>query len=132
MLHHGRWESRTVLDSALVAQAVTPFAAPRNAPATRPAEPRIPGMGLGWWTNRYGALPELPPDAFLGTGDGGQMLLVVPSMDLIVVRFGSGIRGISMGPSFWGQLRSELLAPLMECFRDEGTVTGPEADPPSS
>lgn len=119
MRDHGRWGSQRVLDSTLVVQALSPAGVPRES-WTEPAETRIPDAGLGWWNNRNGALPELPPDAFLGAGDGGQVLLVVPSMDLIVVRFGSGIRGVSMGPSFWRQLRSVMIAPLMECFEGVG------------
>jgi CubicO group peptidase (beta-lactamase class C family) len=131
MRDHGRWQSRTVLDSTLVLQAVTPGVSSVEPPAAR-EESEIPRTGLGWWTNQNRALPELPPDAFLGVGDGGQLLLVVPSMDLIVVRFGSGIRGISMGAPFWRTLRSEIVTPLMECFRDpEAGAESRRNTPPS-
>lgn len=127
----GTWQSRTVLDSSLVLQAVTP-AVSYGEPSAAPVAPEIPRTGLGWWLNRNGALPELPQDAFLGVGDGGQLLLVVPSMDLIVVRFGSGIRGISMRAPFWRTLRSEIVGPLMECFEDPETEAGSRGDTPSS
>jgi hypothetical protein len=53
----------------------------------------LPGhSGLGWWVNTgstgtklWGAAPE---DAFGGAGAGQQLLLVVPSLELIVVRNG--------------------------------------------
>ena len=53
----------------------------------------MPGhSGLGWWVNRAPDGTRLwksaPEDAFGGAGAGHQFLLVVPSLDLIVVRNG--------------------------------------------
>ena len=53
----------------------------------------LPGhSGLGWWVNtsRDGTRlwKSAPEDAFGGAGAGQQFLLVVPSLDLIVVRNG--------------------------------------------
>ena len=45
--------------------------------------------GAGWWLNREGIWPFLPEDAFAGMGAGGQLLLVVPSEDLIAIRTGA-------------------------------------------
>ena len=53
----------------------------------------LPGhSGLGWWVNSGPDGSRLwksaPEDAFGGAGAGHQFLLVVPSLDLIVVRNG--------------------------------------------
>jgi hypothetical protein len=49
----------------------------------------LPGdCGMGWWTNAYGRYPKLPRDAVYGAGAGDQVLLVVPSLDLVMVRQG--------------------------------------------
>lgn len=42
--------------------------------------------GLGWWL----APPKAPPDLAYASGSGGQGLYLVPSLSLVVVRFGSG------------------------------------------
>ena len=55
--------------------------------------------GAGWWLNRRAGgasgkgldmplMPDAPPDTFYGLGNLGQYLLVVPSMDLVIVRLG--------------------------------------------
>ena len=79
LLHRGTWEGRELLDPTIVETAVKPGGMPSH-------------MGLGWWVN---TAPDgtrhwtsAPDDAFGGAGAGHQFLLVVPSLDLIVVRYG--------------------------------------------
>jgi CubicO group peptidase (beta-lactamase class C family) len=79
LLHRGRWEGRDRLVPAVVDAALRPSGLPGHS-------------GLGWWVNSG---PEEtrpwksgPEDAFGGAGAGQQFLLVVPSLDLIVVRNG--------------------------------------------
>lgn len=111
MMGRGRWRSTRILDSTLARAAVTP------APGADRTGDTFPVPGLGWWSNANGALPELPAEAFLGAGNGGQILLVVPGLELVVVRFGTGLGDLSAGPDFWLRLRRDLVGPLMDCFR---------------
>jgi CubicO group peptidase (beta-lactamase class C family) len=49
----------------------------------------LPGhCGMGFWTNADGRYPRLPRDTYYGAGAGDQLLIVVPSLNLIVVRNG--------------------------------------------
>jgi CubicO group peptidase (beta-lactamase class C family) len=49
----------------------------------------LPGhCGMGFWTNADGRYPRLPRDTYYGAGAGDQLLIVVPSRNLIVVRTG--------------------------------------------
>ncbi|RQP09014.1 MAG: class C beta-lactamase-related serine hydrolase [Microbacteriaceae bacterium] len=56
------------------------------------AESDDPGYGMGWRTNVLpdGSLrwPSLPADAFSANGHDGQLMLVIPSEGLVVVRLG--------------------------------------------
>jgi CubicO group peptidase (beta-lactamase class C family) len=45
-----------------------------------------PRYGLGWWLSPAGA----PSDLFYASGSGGQAMYVVPSQDVVAVRFGNG------------------------------------------
>ena len=58
--------------------------------------------GAGFWTNRgaHGDAADriqvgMPEDAFYGSGNLGQRVVVIPSEDLVIVRL-----GFSHGPSF--------------------------------
>jgi CubicO group peptidase (beta-lactamase class C family) len=45
-----------------------------------------PRYGLCWWL----AMPSAPPELFYASGSGGQAMYVVPSQELVVIRFGNG------------------------------------------
>jgi CubicO group peptidase (beta-lactamase class C family) len=79
LLREGDWEGRRLIDTDAVAAGLEPSGLPGHS-------------GLGWWVNRGPGGTKLwesaPEDAFGGAGAGQQFLLVVPSLDLIVVRNG--------------------------------------------
>jgi CubicO group peptidase (beta-lactamase class C family) len=79
VLLRGRWEDQQLIDPAVVDTALKHSGLPGHS-------------GLGWWVNtapdgtrRWNSAPD---DAIGGAGAGQQFLLVVPSLDLIVVRNG--------------------------------------------
>ncbi|HYK92253.1 MAG TPA: hypothetical protein VE398_26060 [Acidobacteriota bacterium] len=60
-----------------------------------------------------GVLPRVPGDTFIGAGAGNQVLAVIPSLDLIAVRFGGDI----IGGNLWGGIEQHLLNPLIDCVQ---------------
>jgi CubicO group peptidase (beta-lactamase class C family) len=59
--------------------------------ATTPSQVLNPAWGLSYWTNAAGALqPGLPTDLFGFAGFAGNRCFVLPSLDLVVVRVGTG------------------------------------------
>ena len=62
--------------------------------------------------------PHVPRDAFCGSGAGNQVLLVVPSLDLIVVRNGSTLGDQANGEGFWRGLERYLFDPVMSAVDD--------------
>ena len=74
----GVWQGEQIVSSSWVRRAVT-----------RPSQQLNLSYGLLWWVNSDGELvPGAPRDLFAALGFGGQVLLVDPGSDTIVVRLG--------------------------------------------
>ena len=67
----------------------------------------------GWRLNVKHTWPSLPTDAFFGHGGGDQVVLVVPSLELVMVRFGA-----ALSPDNADELDRELFAPLMKALAE--------------
>ena len=117
MLKKANWEGKQLVSPTWVEKAVTYAETP--LPERPPGNPQ-PGSGLCWWLNFDGVWPSVPQDAFVGYGAGHQILLVIPSLDLIVVRNGERLdrrKGVS-NPFSWGQMEKYLFNPVMEAIID--------------
>jgi len=65
---------------------------------------------MGWWSNNDGFCPRMPKDGFWGAGAGHQIVLVVPSLNLIAVRFGTVL---DSAIPYHDALRTHFFEPLM-------------------
>jgi CubicO group peptidase (beta-lactamase class C family) len=108
MLRQGDWEGKRLLSRAAVRQTTSSAG--------------LPGAGgMGWWTNDAGRCPKLPTDAFWGSGAGGQVVLVVPSLKLIAVRNGAQLDDQDNQRA----INTFLFDPLMAVFLDPGLPPAP-------
>jgi CubicO group peptidase (beta-lactamase class C family) len=110
ILDHGAANGQSLIAAPYVDEAI------RNAglpPVTGDDGKPAPSIGISWWVNDPKVLPSLPADAAVGAGADHQILLVVPSLRLIVVRLGDGLGSDHWGGRFWTELDERLLAPLM-------------------
>ena len=119
MLRKGNWQGKQLIDSARVQEVVKYAGTPL---AERPSGNPNPASGLGWYTNFDGAWAKVPRDAFGGAGAGNQVLLVIPSLDMIIVRNGSNLFDESKGEGFWGGVEKYLFNPIMESITAQPTV----------
>lgn len=71
-LQHGKWNNKTILDSAFVAKSV------------RPRFKESPQYGYGWWLSQY-----KNKQLFYMRGHLGQYVIVIPEDRLIIVRLGN-------------------------------------------
>lgn len=115
MLQQGRWGDRQLLDAAIIRRAVGYAGTPK--PERPPANP-APASGLGWWTNSDGVWPSAPRDAFAGAGAGNQVLLVVPSLNLVIVRNGGNIGEPGEPEGFWGPIEKFVFDPVIAAVKD--------------
>jgi CubicO group peptidase (beta-lactamase class C family) len=92
-LRKGMWKETQVLSKEFVDQVQTPL--PENAPL--PLVPPNPGekfpnaqtdYGVLWWTNKSGTMPNVPKDTFWAWGLGEELIVVIPSLDVVIVRNG--------------------------------------------
>jgi hypothetical protein len=68
---------------------------------------------------------QVPRDAFAGAGGGNQVLLVVPSLDLIVVRNGANLYDASKGEGFWAGIERYVFNPVIEAVLDTESNSAP-------
>ena len=73
-----------------------------------------PTAALGWFINNNGSFKSLPRDAFWGAGAGEQILLVIPSLNIIVVRMGETMNKNTTSESYWKFIENNLFKPVVE------------------
>ncbi len=74
VLNKGQWQREKVISSTWVTEA------------THACQAMNPRYGYLWWNNSTDAWPGVPADAFAAMGRFENDMLVVPSLDLIVIR----------------------------------------------
>jgi len=134
MLNRGAWEGQQLISPSVVQEPLADAGTP--LPDRTEGDP-CPGSGLGWWLNFDRVWPAVPQDAFGGAGAGNQILLVVPSRDLIIVRSGAALDRDPRNRGFWKGVVDYLFDPVMAAFAlqppypPSPTITGIDWDPPS-
>ncbi len=110
MLQRGSWNGRSVAGQELA----TRFVSYAHTPIPdRRIDRYAPASGLGWYTNFDGAWSAVPRDAFAAAGAGHQLMIVIPSLDLVAVRNGS----VLSAKPFWTAAYESFFAPLMQAVR---------------
>lgn len=144
MLRKGDWDGLRLVDAETVEEVTNWAGTPLPVLtadmvqevdwSSRTQDNPIPASGLCWYTNFDGVWKQVPRDAFAGAGAGGQVLVVIPSLDMIIVRNGSDLHDPLRGEFFWGGVESRLLTPLMSALVEppcppSPVITGVEFSP---
>jgi CubicO group peptidase (beta-lactamase class C family) len=119
----GQWMMRRgegKVSADLARHAVRPAGTPLP---DRVKEPFAPASGLAWYSNDDGVWPSVPRDAFAGAGAQHQVLLVVPSLDLVMVRNGGVLDPNEK--AFWTPVYHELFEPLLRAFTEHARLPYP-------
>jgi CubicO group peptidase (beta-lactamase class C family) len=111
MMLQGIWNGRELARRDAVKQIATYAGMPKPS---RTTDKFAPGSGLGWYTNSDGVWPTVPRDAIAGAGAAHQLIVVIPSLDMVVVRNGDAMAG--PGLEFWPPIYENILKPLMSAM----------------
>jgi CubicO group peptidase (beta-lactamase class C family) len=98
VLREGDWDGEPLLSKEAVRLVTTDAGLPGHC-------------GMGCWTNGGGRYADLPRDAVWGAGAGDQLLLVIPSLQLIMVRNGDALQTAS-------ELNNDENADVVERYHD--------------
>ncbi|MCK5211012.1 MAG: hypothetical protein KAQ79_23445, partial [Cyclobacteriaceae bacterium] len=122
MMQKGSWQSQQLIDSTWVERVIryqgTALASdnPDVVIGNKLIQNPIPATTLGWYSNNLGTWKHVPRDAFAGAGAGNQVLLVVPSLQLIIVRNGANLFDEAKGAGFWYGMEKYLFNPIMDAI----------------
>jgi CubicO group peptidase (beta-lactamase class C family) len=114
MLREGDWNGVRLLGREAVRQITSDAATPGHG-------------AIGWWSNNSGKYPKLPRDAYWGSGAGHQVVLVVPSLQLVAVRNGGSL---GEGLEHHDRLNDALFAPLVGAMVDRPPIARIDGAPP--
>ncbi len=114
LLRNGSWNGEQILSPGVVETLV------RSGGAAKPnrsaGQPELP-PSVGWWTNADGDWNAAPRDAYIAVGIEHQLVLVVPSLEIVAVRFGETMGEERQGIGFWADVERLFVNPLLEAFR---------------
>jgi len=90
-LRRGAWDGQRLLSESFVDTVHTPLAEVANAENADAADyPTAPeNFGVLWRTNSSGELADLPRDAYWANGLGDNLIVVIPSLDMVIARTGN-------------------------------------------
>jgi CubicO group peptidase (beta-lactamase class C family) len=125
-LRRGAWDAQHLLSESFVDTVRTPreeVASTVNADATEFPSANE-NIGVLWQTNTSGELADVPRDAYWGHGLGDNLIVVIPSLDLVIARTGNDPDDPTLP-----QLRAErndhedvlrtLLTPIVQSVTDD-------------
>jgi CubicO group peptidase (beta-lactamase class C family) len=113
LMEQGRSNGRQLLERSAVKQVLTYAGMPKP---DRTTDRFAPASGLAWYVNSDGIWPDVPRDAFAGAGAGHQLIVAIPSLELVVVRNGQAMG--DAGAPFWTPIYEKVLRPLMAAVTD--------------
>jgi CubicO group peptidase (beta-lactamase class C family) len=92
-LRKGMWNGQRIVSPDFVTRVQTPLT--ENAGMTLDDPTGFPNAthdyGVLWWTNHSGQMANVPKDTYWAWGLGEALIVVIPSLDLVIVRNGDQV-----------------------------------------
>lgn len=135
MLRNGVWDGQAIIPTDYVHQSGTTVAGVVGLPVGNDVLNQNAfasnHYGLGWWNNADRSLPDVPADAYWAWGLGDNLIVVIPSLDIVASRTGSDWLGPRspnayiilepfLSPIVTAVMHSEINhAPIVDAGRDK-------------
>jgi CubicO group peptidase (beta-lactamase class C family) len=74
VLHEGKWNDKQLVPAAWLKESIGP------------SQDLNKSYGYLWWNNTTNKWPHVPKDAYAALGRWDNNILIVPSLDLVVIR----------------------------------------------
>jgi len=91
-LRRGRWGEQQIIPESFIDLARNPAPGITGLPVKEDTQNRFEGAsnhyGILWWNNADGALAGVPRDAYWSWGLKESLIVVIPSLELVIVRAG--------------------------------------------
>jgi CubicO group peptidase (beta-lactamase class C family) len=116
-LHEGNWNGKQILSRDFVHMAMTPTTLP--APYSY--------YGFYWGTNERRTFEGIPRDVYWASGLGDSFVLFCPSLDLVLVRLGTGSKASQLpddGTDNWGGRTAGLFRLVVDAVEKSGAPPG--------
>jgi CubicO group peptidase (beta-lactamase class C family) len=116
-LRRGVWQGQRVLPESFIRQVERPARWAVGLPIDDGANfaSASDRYGVLWWTNADGALADVPREAFWAWGLGDSLIVVIPQLDMVVVRAGEGWRE-GWSPDY--DVLEPFLTPIVAAVQD--------------
>ena len=90
-LRQGEWDGQQLLPSDYIAELSTAEPSLIGVPVNLPGDffSATDHYGYLWWNNADGTMPNVPTDAYWSWGLRDSLIVVIPSLDIVVVRAGN-------------------------------------------
>jgi len=106
ILSRGHWQGRTIIDPEWIDKVL----------ARDSENKQLISYDHGWFLNIDRKWSSLPKDAIVGIGGGHQVTLIVPSLDLVMVRYGDALS--NKHDTFFTVLDGLVFRPLMSAIAE--------------
>jgi CubicO group peptidase (beta-lactamase class C family) len=115
-LRGGVWEGQNLISQNVVESLHSTPTSIENLPIGNDTQNQFAGAsghyGLLWWNNADGSLPNVPTDTYWAWGLGDNLIIVIPSLDIVVARTGSAWTG-NRSPSYYSVV-NPFIEPIVQ------------------
>jgi CubicO group peptidase (beta-lactamase class C family) len=112
-LRKGKWHGQQIISPSFVNSVSTVMPSLNGLPVMNDNQSRFANAskhyGMFWWNNADGTLANVPRDSYWSWGGNDNMIIVIPSLDLVIARAGSTWSG-NKSPNYYNSIKPFLQA----------------------